>query len=111
MSKTSLILKHEFLALVKRKGFIVMTVVFPLIGFAAIGIYLIVQGVGTGEREVPIIGYVDEVGVFAEYTTQGELDFISFDTRDHTIFFSVCRPALCPAVCLYFRTSGRWRQV
>ena len=82
MNKTLLILRHEFVTLVKRKGFIVMTVVFPLIGFAAIGIYLIIQGVGTAEREAPLIGYVDEVGQFSEYTSQGDLTFISFDTYE-----------------------------
>lgn len=59
-----------------------MTVVFPLIGFAAIGIYLIVQGVGVGGGEIPVIGYVDEVGEFSDYTTQGDLTFIPFDTQE-----------------------------
>ncbi len=82
MDKTLLILRHEFVTLVKRKGFIIMTLVFPLIGFAAIGIYMIVQGIGTGERDLPIIGYVDELGGFGEYTTQGELTFIPFGTQE-----------------------------
>jgi ABC-2 type transport system permease protein len=82
MNKTLLILRHEFLTLVKRRGFIIMTVVFPLIGFAAIGIYLIVQGVGVGGGEIPVIGYVDEVGEFSDYTTQGDLTFIPFDTQE-----------------------------
>jgi len=85
MNKTLLILRHEFMTLVKRKGFIVMTVVFPLIGFAAIGIYLIVQGIGVGEREIPAIGYVDELGEFSEYTTQGEFVFIPFNTQEEAI--------------------------
>jgi ABC-2 type transport system permease protein len=82
MNKTLLILRHEFLTLVKRRGFIIMTVVFPLIGFAAIGIYLIVQGVGVGGGEIPVIGYVDEVGEFNDYTTQGDLTFVPFDTPE-----------------------------
>ena len=85
MNKTLLILRHEFMTLVKRKGFIVMTVVFPLIGFAAIGIFLIVQGIGVGEVEIPAIGYVDELGDFSEYTTQGEFVFIPFSTQDEAI--------------------------
>jgi len=82
MNKTLLILRHEFVTLVKRKGFIIMTLVFPLIGFAAIGIYMIVQGVGTGDRDLPIIGYVDEIGSFSEYTIQDDLIFIPFDSQD-----------------------------
>ena len=82
MDKTLLILRHEFVALVKRKGFIIMTLVFPLIGFAAIGIYMIVQGIDTGARDLPIIGYVDEIGGFSEYTMQGDLAFIPFNSQD-----------------------------
>ena len=82
MNKTLLILRHEFGALVKRKGFIIMTLVFPLIGFAAIGIYMIVQGIDTDDRDLPIIGYVDEIGSFSEYTIQGDLTFIPFDSQD-----------------------------
>ena len=82
MNKTLLILRHEFVTLVKRKGFIIMTLVFPLIGFAAIGIYMIVQGIDTGARDLPIIGYVDEIGGFSEYTMQGDLAFIPFNSQD-----------------------------
>ena len=82
MNKTLLILRHEFVTLVKRKGFIIMTLVFPLIGFAAIGVYMIVQGVDTGDRDLPMIGYVDEIGGFSEYTIQGDLAFVPFDSRD-----------------------------
>jgi ABC-2 type transport system permease protein len=82
MNKTWLILRHEFATLVKRKGFVIMTVVFPLIGFTAIGIYMIVQGVGTGEQDLPVIGYVDEIGGFGEYTVQGNITFTPFDSQD-----------------------------
>ncbi len=82
MNKTLLILRHEFVTLVKRKGFVIMTVVFPLIGFTAIGIYMVVQGVGTGEQELPMIGYVDEFGGFSEYTIQDNVTFVPFDSQD-----------------------------
>lgn len=75
-------MRHEFAALVKRKGFIIMTVVFPLIGFAAIGIYMITQGIDTGVPDLPVVGYVDEVGGFDEYTVQGDLTFLPFDSQD-----------------------------
>lgn len=82
MNKTLLILRHEFATLVTRKGFIIMTLVFPLIGFTAIGIYMIVQGIDAGVRDLPIIGYVDEIGGFGEYTVQGDLTFLPFDSQD-----------------------------
>jgi len=69
MNKTWLILKHEFVTTITRKGFIVMAVLFPLIGLAAIGIFLIVQAASgpAAEAEIPRIGYVDEAGGFPDY--------------------------------------------
>ena len=47
MNKTVLILKHEFVHTVRRKGFVIMTLAFPMIALLAIGIYQIVQGIDT----------------------------------------------------------------
>ncbi len=84
MSKTWLIVRHEFLTLVKRKGFIIMMIMFPLIGFGAIGIYQIVQAIDnpSDPGDVPLIGYVDEVGGFEGYTSQGNITFTLFETED-----------------------------
>ena len=32
MSQTLLILRHEFLSLIRRKGFLILTLIFPVIG-------------------------------------------------------------------------------
>jgi len=82
VNKTLLIFRHEFFNLIRRKGFIIWLVAFPVIGFSAIGIYMIVQGIGTGDRDLPVIGYVDEFGGFGEYTVQGELIFIPFNSQE-----------------------------
>lgn len=84
MSKTLLIVRHEFLTLVKRKGFIIMMLMFPLVGFSAIGIYQIVQAVDdpSDPGDVPLIGYVDELGGFEGHTSQGNITFMPFETED-----------------------------
>ncbi len=85
MNKTVLILKHEFWQTIKRKGFVIMTLAFPMIALLAIGIYQIVQGIDTppAHADAVIIGYVDEVGVFEGYTEQpGEITFVAYQTQE-----------------------------
>jgi len=85
MKKTVLILKHEFLHTVKRKGFVIMTLAFPMIALLAIGIYQIVQGIDTSPApdEEVTIGYIDEAGGFDDYTSQsGGITFIAYHTEE-----------------------------
>ena len=84
MNKTILILKHEFRQTIKRKGFVIMTLAFPLIALLAIGIYQIVQGIDTppAPDEEVTIGYVDEVGVFDDYTSQPDVILIPYLTQE-----------------------------
>jgi ABC-2 type transport system permease protein len=83
VNKTLLILRHEFLHTIKRKGFIIMTLVVPVLALLAIGV---LQLVSTIEKppvvEMTAIGYVDEAGGFDQYTTQGNIELIHFDTTD-----------------------------
>jgi len=85
VNKTILILKHEFWHVVKRKGFVIMTLAFPLIGLLAIGVYQIVQGIDAPPAldEEVTIGYVDEVGIFGSYTEQpGGISFVAYQTQE-----------------------------
>ena len=70
MNKTFLILKHEFINTITRKGFIVMALIFPLIGLAAIGIFQLTQAIDkpSEDIDIPQIGYLDEAGGFTNYT-------------------------------------------
>ena len=85
MNKTILILKHEFLHLLKSKGFIVMTLLFPLLGLGAIGIYQLTQMTGKAPDAIDIqkIGYVDEAGGF-DYHGSGfdRIILASYNTLD-----------------------------
>jgi ABC-2 type transport system permease protein len=82
MNKTLLIFRHEFRHTIKRTGFIVLTLVPPLLALLGIGIYHIVSGITRPSAEVTQIGYVDEVGNFDQFTTQGDLTLVRFDTAE-----------------------------
>jgi ABC-2 type transport system permease protein len=83
MNKTALILKHEFLSTVKRPGFIVMTLIVPVLGLLAIAVASIISGsLQPGPVETVEIGYVAGPDGFDDFTTQGNITLIPFDTRD-----------------------------
>ena len=83
MNKTLTILKHEFLTTVKRKGFIILTLIFPLIGLMAITGYTILSDEGgPTPDEALTVGYVDEVGIFGEYQEQYMVNLIPYQTAE-----------------------------
>ena len=83
MNKTLLILRHEFLHTIKRRGFIIMTLIVPLIAILAIGVSQLISGIAKPlVPEVTTIGYVDESGGFQQYTKQGNITLVRFDTAD-----------------------------
>jgi len=82
MNKTLLILRHEFRHTVTRRGFIVMTLIVPLIALLLIGVVQLVSGIARPTVAVTTIGYVDELGGFQQYTNQGNITLVRFDTPD-----------------------------
>jgi ABC-2 type transport system permease protein len=83
MNKTQLIFRHEFRNAIKRKGFIIMTLIVPVLGLLGIGIFSLVSATaGPAVVETTTIGYVDEAGGFDDYTTQANIELVSFDTTD-----------------------------
>ena len=82
MNKTLLILRHEFLHMIKRRGFIIMTLIVPLIALLAIGVFQLISGIAKPTVEITTIGYVDEAGGFDQYTNQGDITLVRFDTAD-----------------------------
>ena len=84
MNKTLLILRHEFIQTITRKGFIIMALIVPLIGFAAIGIYQVVQNIGPAEGpDITRIGYIDEVGLFTDTSgNYGDVELVPYDSTD-----------------------------
>ena len=82
MNKTLLIFRHELLHTIKRTGFIIMTFIVPLVALLAIGVFHLISGIAKPTAEVTTIGYVDEAGGFDQYTSQGNITFVRFDTPD-----------------------------
>jgi ABC-2 type transport system permease protein len=83
MNKTLVILRHEFAVTVRRKGFLILTLLFPLIGFAAIGIYQLAQGGPPGPADVPTLGYVDHSDWFSDPGNAPDyIKLAAFDTEE-----------------------------
>ena len=83
MNKTLLIFRHEFLHTIKRKGFIIMTLIVPLIALLTIGVLQLISGIAEPPvQEVTTIGYVDESGGFQRHASQGNITLVRFDTPD-----------------------------
>ena len=80
MNKTLLITKHEFIISVKRVGFIILTLVLPVLALLLIGVMRIVSGVAAPPAEIIKIGYVDEAGGFDRFTEQENISLVPFDT-------------------------------
>jgi ABC-2 type transport system permease protein len=82
MDKTLKVIRHEFIGLIKQKGYIIISLLFPLISFAAIGGYQIIQNITTeeAEEEVLKIGYVDQVGDFDDTSQTEEIEFTEYGT-------------------------------
>lgn len=83
MNKTLLILRHEFLHTIKRKGFIIMTLIVPLVALLAMGVLQLISGIAEPPvAEEVTIGYVDKSGGFEGYTQQDKVNLVRFDTQD-----------------------------
>ncbi|GAH53104.1 unnamed protein product, partial [marine sediment metagenome] len=60
-----------------------MTLIVPLGALLAIGVYQLISGIAEPPAvEITTIGYVDEAGGFDDYTTQGNIELVRFDTPD-----------------------------
>jgi ABC-2 type transport system permease protein len=80
MNKTLLIFKHEFLSVLQRKGFIIMTLIVPLVFLLGIVAFRIISGAIGPSEEVTRIGYVDNAGGFTQYNEQGAIRLVTFVT-------------------------------
>ena len=83
MNKTNLIFKHEFLQAIKKVGYIVLTFIVPVLALFAIGLFeLVTILTEPSAKEVTIVGYVDEVGIFSDQTDQGLIKLIPFALKE-----------------------------
>jgi len=86
MNKTYLVIKHEFIKLVRSKGYIIISLLFPLLALAVLGGYQLIQRIGTQDTtpEALSIGYVDEAGGFDDTSQTGEITFTRYQSREET---------------------------
>ena len=83
MNKTYLIFKHEFSHTVKRAGFLVLTLIVPLLALMGIGLAKLVETWSKPKDPTMLhIGFVDHVGVFTEGTQVGSIVLIPFGSKE-----------------------------
>jgi ABC-2 type transport system permease protein len=83
VNKTLLIFRHEFLYTIKRVGFIILALAFPILALLGIGVYQLISGIARPPvAEVTTIGYVDEAGGFDQFTIQGNITLVRLDTPE-----------------------------
>jgi len=83
MNKTYLIFKHEFSHTVKRAGFLVLTLIVPLLALMGIGLAKLVDTWSKPKDPTILhIGFVDHVGVFTEGTQVGSIVLIPFGSKE-----------------------------
>jgi ABC-2 type transport system permease protein len=80
MNKTLLVFQQEFRTMIRRTGFIVVTLIVPVLAILGIVIYQIVSGAVTPEVKTTDVGYIDKIGGFTQYTKQGNVNLISYAT-------------------------------
>ncbi len=60
-----------------------MTLIVPVVALLAIGVVQLISAIAEPpEIETTTIGYVDEVGGFDQYTAQGHIELVRYDTQD-----------------------------
>ena len=83
MSKTILIIRHEFRRMVTRRLFIIITLGLPLLAVLAIGVFQVVGNISQpAPAEELAFGYIDEAGGFSSFTKQEGISLIPFETQD-----------------------------
>ncbi len=86
MNKTYLIFKHEFLYTVKRAGFIIMTLIVPLLVLLGIGFGQLVSAFTKPPAiKIKTVGYVDGTGKFSSNNDQGNIKLVYFDSKDDAV--------------------------
>jgi ABC-2 type transport system permease protein len=83
MNKTLIILKDELKGTLKRKGFIITSLVLPVLAILAILIYNIAGSIAKppSEIEVQKVGYVDQIGLFTQYQQQNNIEMVAYDSE------------------------------
>jgi ABC-2 type transport system permease protein len=86
VNKTWIIAHHEFSITVRRLSYVLLTVSFPLLALIGLFVY---QGYVLLGEDTPVedikIGYVDQTGIFTQYTDPDGAVFILYGEDDNTM--------------------------
>jgi ABC-2 type transport system permease protein len=87
MKKTGIIARHEFTTTIRRISYILLTLSFPVLGLLGMLVFMGVANWGGGGAppEEFKIGYVDNTGMFNDYTNPEGAVFIVYDTNDEAM--------------------------
>lgn len=81
MNKTRLLIKHEFIQAIKKPGYIITTLLIPVISLLSIGINEVVSLLKDPDgNEAVIIGYVDETGLLDGSPEEGFISLMPYQT-------------------------------
>jgi len=84
MNKTFLIFKHELTLAIKRAGYIILTLIVPVLALLAIGIAQLVTSLSkTPENNIMHIGYVDEPGLVDKAVDEDFTSFIPYASKEN----------------------------
>ncbi|MFC2079315.1 ABC transporter permease, partial [Candidatus Bipolaricaulota bacterium] len=81
-NRTGLILRHEFLYTIKKRGFIILTFAIPVLALLGIGIIKIASNMVALPAENARIGYVDHIGGFDPLYELAAMELIRMDSED-----------------------------
>lgn len=82
MNKVYLLFKHEFVQAIKKPGYIILTLVIPVMALLIIGgVDLYSTLFDTRGDELTQMGYVDQAGGFDSYSDQGVVQLIPFSSK------------------------------
>ncbi|MFA5374421.1 MAG: ABC transporter permease [Dehalococcoidia bacterium] len=84
MNKIWIIARHEFVTAVKKWSYIILTFSLPILVILGMLVYYgITQWAGEKPpAEKPSIGYIDNTGLFDEYTNTDEINFVLYVADD-----------------------------
>lgn len=84
MNKTLRVIRHEFVQLVRQKGYIIVSLLFPLVSFATVGGYQVIQDITAekAEDEITKIGYVDMAGGFSDTSQVAEIELLQYPSEE-----------------------------
>jgi ABC-2 type transport system permease protein len=77
-----LLIRHEFLTVVRRKAFIILTLAFPVLALLGILAAQVIPKMITPTVTIEKIGYVDNTGIFSGSVTEGNLQLVPYNSVD-----------------------------